>query len=656
MARKISPGVYFGLYDKTALAEYVPAFVNPIKPKKHNPVVPPKPPVVVPIDDLILNPGYFPVNSDINTVLSTIVPVYGNTAPTDISFSLVSDDDDNFTIELTQNMMDGIDPIGILYATDIESTITFTLPANVNNNNYFRISGTEIYISDFSIDMNPVKLLVVATDTNNAFTCMELNLSLIDPSTRYTVEVTVSAGDMVDFTYLSGSEATIDWGDGNVEVTTSTSITHYYGADGVYIIKTKGMHPDNQGHYLSDSSYSKLTRILYWGDLMNGITNASNLYGYSNNLISIPSNWKGWGSVTNMQETFYQCSSLTEVRTWRGLNNLTEAYETFYGCTLLTTIPTSWIGLDNLTAAEFMFAYTGILALPDTWDHLGKLNDANGMFNSCESLTSIPDSWVGLTSMENLSKVFYGCSSLTTIPDSWVGLETVISVNSLFDYCQAITSIPDSWVGLGNTTDIAYIFEGCELITAIPDSWTPLSKIELTVNAFNRCRALVSIPNTWLGLNNVTNCSGMFSGCTSLPSSELPPSYDGLQNVYHAGNMFNGCTTLTYTPDWVGLDSVVYTTAMFKGCTSLVDIKTSFFETPATTTVLPLVTHVYQMFFGCTALTDNITNLYQYLNTIRSIPSYSGTNNPVYGGCFYNCKLATGYSSLSSYWKSNIYV
>lgn len=34
MARKISPGVYFGLYDKTALAEYVPAFVNPIKPKK----------------------------------------------------------------------------------------------------------------------------------------------------------------------------------------------------------------------------------------------------------------------------------------------------------------------------------------------------------------------------------------------------------------------------------------------------------------------------------------------------------------------------------------------------------------------------------------------------------------------------------------------
>ena len=190
--------------------------------------------------------------------------------------------------------------------------------------------------------------------------------------------------------------------------------------------------------------------------------------------------------VTNMFETFFDCTALTTAPVIP--SSVVNLYRTFENCTSLVVPPTLQNGIKYMTFT----------------------------FKDCVSLTTSPTIPSSVTSMYC---TFVGCTSLTnapTIPSS------VINMFGTFDGCKSLISAP---IIPQNVTNISQLFDGCTSLKTYAGS------TDSDGNFLN-----YKIPN------NVTNMRFTFSFCKSLTTAPTIPS-----SVTNMEYTFYNCTSLTGT-------------------------------------------------------------------------------------------------------------
>lgn len=150
-----------------------------------------------------------------------------------------------------------------------------------------------------------------------------------------------------------------------------------------------------------------------------------------------------FNGVTNMQDMFDYCSSLTSLDlSSLNTSNVTSMYCMFNMCSQLTTLNLSGWNTNNVTSMSGMFAGCCSLTTLD----VSSLNTSNvtsmgTMFGGCENLTSLDVSGFNTSSVTNMYCMFTGCTSLTSLDLSGWNTNNVTNTESMFGGCKNLKII-----------------------------------------------------------------------------------------------------------------------------------------------------------------------------------------------------------------------
>ncbi len=379
------------------------------------------------------------------------------------------------------------------------------------------------------------------------------------------LEYTITANDTkIQLPIRNVTNATIDWGDGETETTSTNYRSHTYSIPGIYIVKINGVvtrlctrsfyttTPEQYWYSVTIDGIANLSNIIQWGNT--GLTNIEYAFYKCSNLSSIPEDLGSFSNVKYLKGAFYSCSSLKEIP--EGIfdycSNATDFSEVFYGCSSLTTAP----DFSNCT----------------------KVTDFSYAFRNCSSLATIPENiFSNCTEVTDFSCAFYNCSSLTAIPENiFSNCTEVTDFSYAFCNCSSLTAIPENiFSNCTAVTDFSHTFSGCSSLTAIPENiLSNCPAVTDFSHAFYNCSSLTAIPaNIFSSRTEVTSFSHVFYGCSTLTS--VPENtFSGCSSVTDFSYAFYGCSGLTSVPENV-----------FSGCSSVGDLSYAFYGCSALTTV-----------------------------------------------------------------------
>ena len=129
-------------------------------------------------------------------------------------------------------------------------------------------------------------------------------------------------------------------------------------------------------------------------------------------------------------------SALQKLRyfAWYGNNAMTNMNDMFYYCYSLTAIPQMDTSAVTNMSNMFYYCYS-LTAIPQM--DTSAVTDMSYMFNNCYSLTAIPQ--MNTSAMTNMSNMFSNCRSLTAIPQ--MDTSAVANMSNMFNNCFSLTSI-----------------------------------------------------------------------------------------------------------------------------------------------------------------------------------------------------------------------
>ncbi len=280
-------------------------------------------------------------------------------------------------------------------------------------------------------------------------------------------------------------------------------------------------------------------------------------------------------NVTDMNNMFYQCSALTELRFGEGFNTafvtdmsymfaycsaLTEFtfgenFNTakvedmncmFQGCEALESLDLNNFNTANVTDMISMFEYCSALTELTFGEDFNTANvtDMNCMFSNCSALESLDLSNFNTESVENMSYMFSYCSALTelTFGENF-NTAKVEDMNCMFQGCEALESLDLSNFNTESVTDMNYMFAYCSALTELTfgENFNTASVTNMSYMFFN-CSALASLDLSGFNTANVTDMNNMFYQCSAL--TELDLSDFNTANVTDMNCMFQSCSAL----------------------------------------------------------------------------------------------------------------
>ena len=167
--------------------------------------------------------------------------------------------------------------------------------------------------------------------------------------------------------------------------------------------------------------------------------------------------WYGKNAVTNMNNMFNNCYSLTAIPQM-DTSAVTNMSSMFVGCPSLTAIPQLDTSAVTDMASMFAICYS-LTAIPQL--DTSAVTNMKGVFNSCFALTSIPQ--MDTSAVTDMSQMFSGCSSLTAIPQ--LNTSAVTNMGGMFSYCSSLTAIPQ--LDTSAVTDMSNMFKNCYSLASI---------------------------------------------------------------------------------------------------------------------------------------------------------------------------------------------
>jgi hypothetical protein len=320
----------------------------------------------------------------------------------------------------------------------------------------------------------------------------------------------------------SGFDCIVEWGDGTSDayVGTMGSPTHTYPSVGTYEIKISGVFPriffNNAGDRL------KIIEIKNLGVYAGGsVSQLTAFFGCTNLIIDSPT-LGFFGNVTNFQQSWNLCSSLTSfplLDTSSGTN----FFRAWNDCTSLTSFPL----LDTSSGTNFNSAWFGCISLTS----FPLLNVSSGTtfqqaWQGCSSLTSFP--LLDVSSGTNFNTAWRGCTSLTSFPLLDVSSGTIFT--SAWFGCTSLTSFPLLDVSSGTNFNSTWF--GCSSLTTFP----PNMFDTVTATSFTSAFSLTalnqtSIDNILVSINTANTSNGTFnqSGGSAPSVATGRPAIDALR-------------------------------------------------------------------------------------------------------------------------------
>lgn len=388
----------------------------------------------------------------------------------------------------------------------------------------------------------------------------------------------------------------------------------------------------------SFASYTALTSTAYWFD---GFKNLSNISGISN----LKTN-----SVTNMDNMFRECKSLTdidlenfttdEVTSMRmmfagcsGLTTLdvrsfkTEKVEDFGGmfsqCSNLTTIDLSNFDTQNAVNIGYLFQNcTKIESLNFPKFNTSKVDDFSGLFWGCEGLTTLDLSDFNTSAATKMNYIFYYSSNLKTIyvSDSWTTANVVEGVQA-FSGCanlvggkgSTINDMPVDYTyaridggpnNPGYLTDVIYKDAVDEPYAVLTSNGDEITTSESTVNGktltfyYDKKKVAISDAITIVPFSNISEV-GWIGSNDVITKVVFDDSFADCTSLTSTAYWFYGCTNLA-TITGIGnlkTENVTSMQSMFESCTSLTELDLTGFSTSK-------VTNMSRMFNSCSGLTS----------------------------------------------------
>ena len=206
--------------------------------------------------------------------------------------------------------------------------------------------------------------------------------------------------------------------------------------------------------------------------------------------------------------------ALNEMFSYDDTSNVTNMNNMFYNCRSLTTIPL--LNTSNVTDMGFMF-------------------------NNCNNLTTIP--LLDTSNVTNMERMFYNCTKLTTIP--LINTSSATDMGDMFNNCNNLTSIPP--LDTYHVGDMSYMFKDCYLLTKVDITYT--DNFDSWDHTFWNCYSLIKFIIRNMG-NAPTIQTNTFGNCyhfTGTKNATYNPQ--GLKDgrIYAPDNMVN---TLKAATNW----------------------------------------------------------------------------------------------------------
>ena len=272
----------------------------------------------------------------------------------------------------------------------------------------------------------------------------------------------------------------VEWGDGNVEISTLNTLPHTYTAgDYSVVVYSDGVYRPYFNNTTADVTQITSVAIGSGADLG---TNLDRAWFGANNMTSFVCPFDVTSSVTNFGIAWNNCTSLTsfpELNTSSGTN----FSNTWRNCISLTSFPL----IDTSNGTSFNAAWSECSSLI-SFPLLNTSNVTNFAYawRGCTSLTSFSE--LNTSSGTDFSNAWAGCTSLTSFPL----LNTSSGTNYGFAWqnCTSLTSFP--LLDTSSGTNFGSTWRGCSSLTSFPELNT--SSGTTFGNAWENCSSLTDFP------------------------------------------------------------------------------------------------------------------------------------------------------------------
>ena len=201
---------------------------------------------------------------------------------------------------------------------------------------------------------------------------------------------------------------------------------------------------------------------------------------------------------TSMRRMFYGLSAMTDITGFWNLatGEVTDTQEMFYDCA-------------SLTAVDFTFFKTS------------KVKSMFNMFKGCSKLTSLNLKSFDTGKVTDMRQMFVDCHALTSLDISSFNTANVTAMNGMFMFCKSLASIDVSNFNTANVTSMGSMFADCFALTSLDISSFNTAKVSDVAAMFYHCEALQTIGcnEDWNKnplLANPGAVDGLFEGCTAL--------------------------------------------------------------------------------------------------------------------------------------------
>lgn len=379
-------------------------------------------------------------------------------------------------------------------------------------------------------------------DTTSFIMEIDTNISGSTPSNQFRL---FSSGN-------TGIPYTVDWGDGNSDVdTTSNDITHTYSSPGIYDISITSPYSRIFNGNINDKK--KVTKIKQWGNLPWRSMNAS--FSRCSNLNITATDTGDFSNVTLWSEAFRDNRTLSNLGNYSNwvTSSCTNLFAVFTNCDNLSGSFdfTGWDVSNIANISYFITNSSGFTSIDTTgWD-VSKVTTFFNFASGCANLDTIigHENW-DISSATNLSNIFKNTKLTQFDPSNW-------DVSNVSNFSEAFRGVFQNNAGsidLSNwniktsgPVNMYIIFGFNNQLTSVGDiSGWDVSRVTSLGYLAAACSAL-QLPNlsSW-NTGNVTNLRNAFQSMGTNASVSGIENWD-TSSVSQVASCFQACKSLNTT-------------------------------------------------------------------------------------------------------------